>query len=157
MSKSRILVSLVVCLIAVVASRPVADADPPPEPELGSAERFTLFAVNGPSADGNFPILATHCDLVDKVQQPRGTDDVFGVATGPEPQQPGDPEPPGIITLVAKIEGGTIVGEGLFGSGGEPFTLAVVGGTGRYRRVRGQMQVVPKQEGRARVVFQLLP
>lgn len=128
------------------------------EPLLSRPERVILFATGDDDPDGDtFPLVVWHFDLIDSKLAPRGTLDVYGVATGPAPLDPTDPDPPGIITMVVRLSDGDVVAQGLFGFNDEAFEVAVVGGTGRYRKARGQVRVKPDPDDGARIVLRLLP
>lgn len=154
----RTLAWTLVCLLAFCLPWSTLASDDPATALLTKPERIVLFATgSGEDDDDTFPVFRVHFDLVDKAQQPKGTLDVSGIATQPRPQNPGDPEPAAIITFVASLSDGSVVGQGVMKADDQPFMVAIVGGTGRYRRARGQARVVPKEDDGARIVLHLLP
>lgn len=125
---------------------------------LKRKERFVLHLVDEQEGEdeGPSPLETIRFALLDDAMQPAGTLDVMVTFTvrGATDDDPSI----GILNAVASLAEGRIVAEGVaeFGSDMETFTLAILGGTGRYRTARGQVRVVPKDPG-GRAAFRVLP
>lgn len=139
---------IVLLLTLFVLNATVALAAP-----IDGPERFVLFAVN--ETENEEGLLRTvHMKLVNRQQQEVGEMDLVVTLT----QVPPEPEGPvrGVVTGVATLSGGQIVAQGAFTAGVESFELAVVGGTGDFRRVRGDVKVVPGvDDGPSKLVVRL--
>jgi hypothetical protein len=121
---------------------------------LARRERMVLLAAPIEDASGCGFYFFTEFDLTDPGGQPRGTLSLFSVPLSP-PEVP-DEDATGILTFVATLEDGSIVGQGRFPLNDDPTLVAIVGGTGRYRRMRGYARIVPRDEGAGRLVLHLL-
>jgi hypothetical protein len=144
-------------LLCLLAFGPLAGA-----PSLASIaeaaplarERIVLVGVPVDGNCGCGPYDLGDFDLFDRASQPSGLLSVFGVPTSP-PSVPDD-QASGIFTFVATLGDGSIVGQGRFPLDNGPTTVAIAGGTGRYRRTRGFARFSPRQNGDVRIVLHLL-
>lgn len=144
------------CLLGwcLLVAAPALATTEPASP-LGTRERMVLLAVPTEEDCGCGPYYLGEFDLSDRGGQPRGLLNLFGIPTSP-PDVPDD-QAHGIVTFVASLPDGSIVGQGLFPLDDGPTIVAIVGGTGRYRRTRGYARLAPLSQGRVRVVLHLLP
>jgi hypothetical protein len=121
---------------------------------LAARERLVVVGVPVDGNCGCGPYDLGDFDLLDRGGQPTGSMSVFGIPTSP-PSVPDD-QAFGIFTFVATLSDGSIVGQGRFPLDNGPATVAIVGGTGRYRRTRGYARFAPRDDGSVRVVLHLL-
>lgn len=138
------------CLIA--ASPAIAEV--PAASVLAGRERMVFLAEPLGGSCGCGPYDLGEFDLFDRASQPRGALNLFGIPTSP-PQVPDD-QASGIVTMVLTLADGTIVAQGQFPLDNGPAIVAIVGGTGRYRRTRGYARLAPRNQGRVRVVLHVL-
>src|SRR5689334_1568179 len=117
------------CLVGwcVLAASP-ALATPGAASALATRERMVLLGVPTEEDCGCGPYLLGEFDLFDRAGQPRGLLNLFGVPTSP-PDVP-DADASGIVTFVASLSDGSIVGQGRFPLDNGPAVVAIVGGTG---------------------------
>ena len=120
---------------------------------LAGRERIVMRAEPIEDACGCGFYFFTEFDL-SKVGTPRGTLSLFAVPLSP-PEVP-DEQATGILTFVATLEDGAVVGQGRFPLNDDPTVVAIVGGTGRYRRARGFARIVPLDQGSGRLVLNVL-
>lgn len=139
------------CLLAAAPARAIEQAASP----LAKRERMVLLAVSTEGDCGCGPYGLGDFDLLDRAGQPVGLMNLFGIPTSP-PDVPDD-QAVGIVTLVASLDDGSIVAQGRFPLNDGPAIIAIVGGTGRYRRTRGYARIAPRDQATARVVLHLLP
>lgn len=142
-------------LLTLLAASPL-DGSPAHAASSAVAARERLVMVGVP-VDGNCgcgPYDLGDFDLSDRGGQPIGSMSVFGIPTSP-PSVP-DEQAVGIFTFVATLSDGSIVGQGRFPLDNGPTTVAISGGTGRYRRMRGYARFSPRMNGDVRVVLHLL-
>lgn len=138
---------------------PRALADPLPD-ATGRRLVYLLRDANLVGTDpapGTPPHGVIHGNLKDKSGALVGTFDV--VLVGTFSAQPGG-DTTAILNAVATLPEGTISAQGVavLGDSTPPFTLAVTGGTARYRRATGVVEVTPSQnDGEARLVYRLTP
>lgn len=146
-------------LLALLTASPlgvaVAHAAKPAESALAARERLVLVGVPVDGNCGCGPYDLGDFDLFDRGGQPSGSMSVFGIPTSP-PSVPDD-QAVGIFTFVVTLADGAIVGQGRFPLDNGPTTVAISGGTGRYRRMRGYARFSPRMNGDVRVVLHLLP
>jgi hypothetical protein len=142
---------LAACLLAASP----ADATVEPASALAQRQRLVFVAVPLDGNCGCSPYDLGEFDLFDRAAQPRGVLNVFGIPTSP-PDVP-DEDASGIVTMVVTLDDGTIVAQGQFPLDDGAAIVAIVGGTGRYRRARGYARFAPRPQGQARVVLHLLP
>ncbi len=121
---------------------------------LAARERIVLVGVPVDGTCGCGPYDLGDFDLFDRASQPSGLLSVFGIPTSP-PSVPDD-QASGIFTFVVTLGDGSIVGQGRFPLDNGPTTVAIAGGTGRYRRTRGFARFAPRQNGDVRIVLHLL-
>jgi hypothetical protein len=143
-------------LLCLVVSTPLAPsrASAGTASTLAGRERMVLLAAPIEDACGCGFYFFTEFDLTNPGGQPRGTLSLFSVPLSP-PEVP-DEDATGILTFVATLADGAIVGQGRFPLNDDPTVVAIVGGTGRYRRMRGFARIVPRDEGNGRLVLHLL-
>jgi hypothetical protein len=136
-------------LLLVPARATAATASP-----LAARERIVLRAepIEDPCGCGFY--FFTEFDLSNPGGPTRGTLSLFAVPLSP-PEVP-DEDATGILSFVAALEDGTIVGQGRFPLDDGPTVVAIVGGTGRYRRMRGYARIAPRAQGAGRLVLHLL-
>jgi hypothetical protein len=123
-------------------------------PALAARERLVFVAVPLEDNCGCSPFLLGELDLFDRASQPQGALNLFGFPTSP-PDVP-DEDASGIVTMVASLDGGSIVAQGVFPLDDGPAIIAIVGGTGRFKRTRGYVRAVPRPNGNVRVVMHLI-
>jgi len=138
------------CLLAVAP----ALADVPAASVLAKRERLVFVAEPLDGNCGCGPYDLGEFDLFDRAAQPSGVLNLFGIPTSP-PEVPDD-QASGIVTAVITLDDGTIVAQGQFPLDNGPTIVAIVGGTGRYRRARGYARLAPRPQDRVRVVLHLL-
>lgn len=144
------------CLLGwwlLVAAPALATVEP--ASVLAQRERMVLLGVPTEADCGCGPYDLGEFDLSDRGGQPRGVLNLFGIPTSP-PDVPDD-QASGIVTFVASLADGSIVGQGRFPLDDGPTIVAIVGGTGRYRRTRGYARLAPRSDRSMRVVLHLLP
>lgn len=122
---------------------------------LAKRERLVFLAEPLDGNCGCGPYDLGEFELFDRASQPRGALNLFGIPTSP-PEVPDD-QASGIVSMVATLADGTIVAQGQFPLDNGPTIVAIVGGTGRYRRMRGYARIAPRSQGDVRVVLHLLP
>lgn len=144
------------CLLAAspLAGAPARATAADAAAALAARERLVVVGVPVDGNCGCGPYDLGDFDLFDRAGQPSGSMSVFGVPTSP-PSVPDD-QAFGIFTFVATSSDGSIVGQGRFPLDNGPATVAIVGGTGRYRRTRGYARFAPRDDGSVRVVLHLL-
>lgn len=138
----------------VLASSPARASGDPASP-LAKRERMVLVAVPTEEDCGCGPYFGGDFDLFNRSGQPQGLLSMFGIPTS-GPDVPDD-QAVGIVTFVASLADGSIVAQGQFPLDNGPTVIAIVGGTGRYRRTRGFARIAPRDDGNARIVLHLLP
>jgi hypothetical protein len=150
-------VSFALVVVCLLSSLPATSACAAAPPLLDHRERIALNAVDTRTDDNDGDgdgVFGDHLNLFNRVGTQVGTFDVVGLPTAP------DGAVPGVLTFVASFADGAVMGQGILQFTEEgpppPAIMAVVGGTGRYRRVGGYARVVPKESG-ARIVLHLLP
>jgi hypothetical protein len=142
--------SFALAVVCLSSTSPASNAFAAAAQLLDHRERIALVAVDtqtdGNGGDGTF---GDHLNLFNRVGTQLGTFDVVGMPT----TQPNGGDATGVLTFVASLADGAVMGQGVLEFAEEgpppPAIMAIVGGTGRYRRVSGYARVVPEGERRA--------
>jgi len=121
---------------------------------LAGRERMVFIGVPTEEDCGCGPYYLGDFDLETRAGQPRGVLNLFGIPTSPIDVP--DDQAIGIVTFVASLDDGSIVAQGRFPLDDGPTIVAIVGGTGRYRRARGYARIAPRDQGEIRVVLHVL-
>jgi hypothetical protein len=137
------------CSLLVPTRAAAATASP-----LAGRERIVLRAEPIEDACGCGFYFFTEFDLTTQLGQPQGTLSLFAVPLSP-PEVP-DEDATGILSFVAALPDGSIIGQGRFPLNDDPTVVAIVGGTGRYRRMRGYARIAPRAQGAGRLVLHLM-
>jgi hypothetical protein len=150
----RIRHALALCLLGASLSVLLDVASGRTATALAARERLVFIGVPTEEDCGCGPYYLGDFDLETRAGDPRGVLNLFGIPTSPIDVP--DDQAIGIVTFVAALDDGAIVAQGQFPLDDGPTIVAIVGGTGRYRRARGYARIVPRGQGEIRVVLHVL-